>query len=161
MTPTPDQKGTGFKDNRAFALAAASLRQALGEMPELTEASKHIMLEDSKEGLDIDIVNQDGRSMFPDGAKQPYERTRQLIQAIAGPLKAVPYRIAITGHTAGEEASPRPKYGPWTFRSTGPMRCARSWRRRVFPRSASPRWRAEPIPIHCSRKTRAWRPIAA
>ena len=115
VTPTPDQKGSGFKDNRAFALAAASLRRALGEMPELTEASKHIMLEDSKEGLNIEIVDQDGRAMFPDGAKQPYERTRQLIQAIAGPLKAVPYRIAITGHTAGAEASLRPKYGPWTL----------------------------------------------
>ena len=95
----------------AFALAAASLRQALGEMPELAEASKHIMLEDSKEGLNIEIVDQDGRAMFPDGARQPYERTRQLIQEIAGPLKAVPYRIAITGHTAGAEASPRPDYG--------------------------------------------------
>ena len=69
VTPTPDQKGSGFKDNRAFALAAASLRRALGEMPELTEASKHIMLEDSKEGLNIEIVDQDGRAMFPDGAK--------------------------------------------------------------------------------------------
>ncbi len=67
VTPTPDEQGSGFNNDPAFALAAASLRQALQEMPELTEASKHIMIEESKEGLNIDIVDQDGRAMFPEG----------------------------------------------------------------------------------------------
>jgi chemotaxis protein MotB len=93
----------------------ASLRQALQDMPELTEASKHIMVEETKEGLNIDIVDQDGRSMFANGSKEPYERTRQLIQKIAGPLKAVPYRISITGHTSGSQGSPKPDYGPWNL----------------------------------------------
>jgi chemotaxis protein MotB len=72
-TPTPDehdhnrQVGAHFKNDQAFALAAASLRQALQDMPELTEASKHIMVEETKEGLNIEIVDQDGRSMFPEG----------------------------------------------------------------------------------------------
>ncbi len=57
--------GAKFKNDHAFALAAASLRQALQDMPELTEASKHIMVEESKDGLNIDIVDQEGRSMFP------------------------------------------------------------------------------------------------
>jgi len=38
--------------------------------------------------------------MFPDGSKIPYERTRKLIEKLAGPLKATPLRIAIVGHTA-------------------------------------------------------------
>src|SRR5581483_7620657 len=81
-TPTPDQQdrrkdyGTKLQSDRAFALASASLRQALQDMPELTEASKHIMIEDTKEGLNIEIVDQEGRSMFPEGSKDPYPRTR-------------------------------------------------------------------------------------
>ena len=69
-TPTPDENdqqrtyGARFKKDRKFALAAASLRQALQEMPEITEASKHIMVEETKQGLNIEIVDQDGRSMF-------------------------------------------------------------------------------------------------
>ncbi len=51
--------------------------------------------------------------MFPEGAKEPYERTRRLIQKLAGPLKAMPNRISITGHTAVSRAPPRPGYGPW------------------------------------------------
>ena len=113
-----DAGRAGFLASRSTgpsALAAASLRQALHDMPELTEASKHIMVEETKEGLNIDIVDQDGRSMFPEGSKEPYERTRQLIQKIAGPLKAAPYRISITGHTSGSQGSPLPEYGPWNL----------------------------------------------
>ena len=65
------------ENDRNFALAAASLRQALQDMPEITEISKHIIIEETKEGLNIEIVDQDGRSMFPEGAKEPYERTRR------------------------------------------------------------------------------------
>jgi chemotaxis protein MotB len=118
-TPTPDQHdrnrdhGAQLKDDQEFALAAASLRQALQNMPELTEASKHIIMEQSKEGLNIEIVDQEGRSMFPKGSKEPYASTRAIIEKLAGPLKVLPYRISITGHTAAPRTPPRPGYGPW------------------------------------------------
>lgn len=118
-TPSPDEHdkqrtyGARFKEDRKFALASASLRQALQQMPEITEASKHIMMEETKEGLNIEIVDQDGRSMFPDGLKEPYERTRKLIQKIAPALKAMPYRVSITGHTATSNMPAKPGYGPW------------------------------------------------
>ena len=118
-TPTPDEHdrnravGARLKEDRAFALAAASLRQALQDMPELTEISKHIVIEESKDGLNIEIVDQDGRSMFPEGSKEPYERTRRLIEKLSAPLKSTPYRLRITGHTAATKAPPRPGYGPW------------------------------------------------
>ena len=118
-TPTPDEHdrkrttGARMQDDRAFALAAASLRQALQDMPELTEISKHIMIEESKEGLNVEIVDQDGRSMFPEGSKEPYERTRRVIERLAGPLKSTPYRLSISGHTAASRTPQRPGYGPW------------------------------------------------
>jgi chemotaxis protein MotB len=120
-TPTPDMKGREsiagsgkVETDRKFALASASLRQALQDMPELTETSKHIMIEETKEGLNIEIVDQNGRSMFPEGSKEPYERTRQVIQRLAGPLKATPFRISITGHTSATRLPPsQAGYGPW------------------------------------------------
>jgi chemotaxis protein MotB len=118
-TPTPDDhdrkrtNGARLREDRAFALAAASLRQALQDMPELTEISKHIMIEESKEGLNVEIVDQDGRSMFPEGSQEPYERTRRVIERLAGPLKSTPYRLSISGHTAASKTPPRPGYGPW------------------------------------------------
>ena len=116
-TPTPDEQernqisGARLKVDREFALASASLRQALQDMPEMTEISKHIMFEETKEGLNLEIVDQDGRSMFPDGSKVPYERTRRLIQKLAAPLKATPLRVAIAGHTAAGYIPTRSDYG--------------------------------------------------
>ena len=43
--------------------------------------------------------------MFPDGLKEPYERTRKLIQKLAPALKAMPYRISIVGHTSTSHAA--------------------------------------------------------
>src|SRR5579883_2329045 len=120
-TPTPDEhdrhreQGAKLENDQAFSLAAASLRQALQDMPELTEASKHIMVEETKQGLDIDIVDQEGRSMFPEGSKEPYERTRRIIEKIAIPLKALPYRISITRHTSASQTPASADYGPWNL----------------------------------------------
>ncbi len=115
-TPTPDQQdrnkvaGARLKTDREFALASASLRQALQDMPELTEISKHIMFEETKEGLNLEIIDQDGRSMFAEGSKVPYERTRRLLQRLAAPLKATPLRVSIVGHTATGFTSTRSDY---------------------------------------------------
>ncbi len=117
--PSPDDNdrnrsyGARFKEDRAFALASASLRQALQNMPEITEISKNIMVEETKEGLNIEIVDQDGRSMFAEGSKEPFERTRRLIAKLAGQFKAMPFRIAITGHTAASKLPAKRGYGPW------------------------------------------------
>src|SRR5258706_13651075 len=103
-TPTPDEQerslaaGVRLKIDRQFALASASLRQALQDMPELTQISKHIMFEETKQGLNLEIVDQDGRSMFPDGSKDPYDRTPRLLQRLAIPPKQTPRRVTITGH---------------------------------------------------------------
>jgi chemotaxis protein MotB len=51
--------------------------------------------------------------MFPEGSKEPYERTRRLVQRIAAQLKAMPYRVAISGHTAASKIPSKPGYGPW------------------------------------------------
>jgi chemotaxis protein MotB len=113
VEPDHQLEGLKAKEDRSFALAAATLRQAMQNMPEISELSKHIMIEETEAGLNIELVDQDGRSMFPDGAKDPYDRTRRVVQKLAIPLKSLPNRISITGHTAASRLPPRPGYGPW------------------------------------------------
>ena len=119
-TPTPDDKssqnnyGSSRSGNEgAFALASASLRQAIQNMPEIAEISKQVMIEETKQGLNIELVDQNGSSMFPEGSKEPYERTRRLVQRLSAPLKALPYRVTISGHTASSKQAGPPGYGPW------------------------------------------------
>ena len=99
--------------DRGFALAAASLRQALQDMPEFAEISRNIIIEETKEGLNISLVDQDGRSMFPDGSTQPYDRTRRVLEAIAPSLRRMPNRIAVTGHTSAPRPGVRALNSAW------------------------------------------------
>jgi chemotaxis protein MotB len=118
-TPSPDAGGRNtnygakFDDDREFALAAASLRQAMQDLPEISELSKHLMLEEVKQGLNLEIVDQEGRSMFPEGSKEPNERARRMIKKLAGPIRATGFRISISGHTSAAHMARQPGYGPW------------------------------------------------
>lgn len=105
-------KGT-FLSDRGFTTAAATLRQALQEMPEITEISRNITVEETEEGLDIQIVDQEGRSMFPEGGALPYERTRKVLVAVAPTLRRMPNRIRITGHTSSERGAARERGAGW------------------------------------------------
>jgi chemotaxis protein MotB len=114
--PTESQlkdEGLSAGYNRSFALAAASLRQAMQEMPEIAELSKNIIIEETKEGLNISLVDQDGRSMFPDGSTQPYDRTRRVLERIAASIRRMPNRVAITGYTAAARPGTRSFGSPW------------------------------------------------
>lgn len=102
---------------REFALAAASLKQAWRELPEITELSDNIMVEETPDGLVIQLVDQEGRSMFPQGSKEPFERTRALLTKMAPVLARMPNRIKITGHTDSTRLFSRDGYTQWDLSS--------------------------------------------
>ena len=110
---THDIERTDVERPRQFAVAAASLRQAWREMPEIAELSDNILVEETPEGLHIQLVDQEGRSMFPPGASHPYERTRRLLAKMAPVLKSLPNRIQITGHTDASRLFEKPGYTLW------------------------------------------------
>lgn len=114
---THDTLEADIERSRQFATAAASLRQALQEMPEITEISQNIIFEETEEGLNIMIVDQDGRAMFREGAKYPYETTRKLLTKMAPVLAEMPNRIQITGHTTTGSAAVDPSYTSWELSS--------------------------------------------
>lgn len=101
--------------DRGFALAAASLRQALREMPEIAELSRNIIVDVSESGIDVQLVDQDGRAMFAEGSAQPNERMRKLLAAIAPTLRRMSNKIAISGHTATPRPGSAPEGDLWTL----------------------------------------------
>lgn len=101
------------QQDRGFALAAASLRQALRDMPEIAELSRNILVEVTETGIDIQLVDQEGRAMFAEGRSQPNERMRKLLAALAPTLRRMPSKIAITGHTATPRPGASPEGDPW------------------------------------------------
>ena len=104
---------TDIDREQAYGLAAASLKQAFQDLPDITSVSDHIIVEKTDEGTNIIIADQDGRAMFPEGSKYPFEMTRKAIAAMAPLLEKLPSRIRISGHTAAGGTYDNPRYGPW------------------------------------------------
>ncbi|MES1991128.1 MAG: flagellar motor protein MotB [Pseudomonadota bacterium] len=104
---------TNSVEEQNFRSAAQSLRQAMQDNPELAELSKNIIIDETPEGLRIQIIDQDGRSMFPTGHAEPYERTRKLLEAVGKILLRLPNRISIAGHTDSAPYVGVPGYSNW------------------------------------------------
>lgn len=114
---TTDNEKTSEAKSRQFATAAATLRQALQDLPEIASLSQNIIFEETPDGLAIQLVDQDGRSMFPEGSRFPYERTRQALQALGPALTRLPNPIAIVGHTSARRVVGRSGYTNWDLSS--------------------------------------------
>jgi chemotaxis protein MotB len=102
------------RDDAAFASAAQSLRQALQDMPELAELSKNIIVDQTPEGLRIQLVDQEGRSMFNEGSAQPNDRAKLLLKAITKVINQLPNRISIYGHTSASPGGAKAE-SDWTL----------------------------------------------
>ncbi len=83
-----------------FKSAAESLRQALQDMPELAELSKQVIVDVTPEGLRIQLVDQEGRSMFDQGSAKPNDRARLLLRAVSKVVRQMHNRITVSGHTS-------------------------------------------------------------
>ncbi|MEO7223616.1 MAG: flagellar motor protein MotB [Devosia sp.] len=110
---TFSKQRTDIERAAQYSLAAASLKQAWQDLPDITTVSDHITVEETQEGLNIVISDREGHPMFPEGSKYPFEMTRKAIAAMAPSLEKLPNRIRITGHTASGSTYDNPRYGPW------------------------------------------------
>ena len=90
-----------------------SLKQALQDMPELAELSKNIIVDQTPEGLRIQLVDQEGRSMFNQGTAVPNDRAKLLLRAVAKIINQLPNRINIYGHTSANVGTVGKADGDW------------------------------------------------
>ena len=104
------------KDEAAFQSAAQSLRQAMQDMPELAELSKQVLIDQTPEGLRIQLVDQEGRSMFDPGSVKPNDRAKLLLRAVAKIAQRLPNRITISGHTSAN-ADGKKQQSDWQLSS--------------------------------------------
>ena len=96
----PAQEAAARREAEEFQSAAASLRQAMQDMPELAELSKQVLVDQTPEGLRIQLIDQEGRSMFDPGSAKPNDRARLLLRAVAKVVNQLHNRITVAGHAS-------------------------------------------------------------
>jgi chemotaxis protein MotB len=105
--------GQDRRASQALEAAASRLRQAMQSMPDLAELSKHVLIEQTEEGMRIQLVDQGERSMFAPGEAEPMPRIRRLLAEVAQSVASVPNRLVVTGHTDGQPFNGPGGYSNW------------------------------------------------
>ncbi len=86
-------------EDAQFAKAEAELRQAIQQIPELRDLAQNLIIDRTPEGLRIQLVDQEGYSMFPSGSAKMLPQTAQLMSQVAQAVSKLPNKLSVSGHT--------------------------------------------------------------
>jgi len=101
-----------------FAKVEAEIKQAIEESPDLKELQKHLVIDQTPEGLRIQIVDRAGKPMFTSGSSRMQKQTRLLLTKITQVVRDLPNKISISGHTHSTPfRGSRKGYGNWELSS--------------------------------------------
>jgi chemotaxis protein MotB len=99
-TPPDDDGAQEEKlDNERLAALMEALKQAIDERESLAKFKDQILLDVTPEGVRIQIVDHERRSMFPLGSARLENFSSDIIKELAHIISSVPNRISISGHT--------------------------------------------------------------
>lgn len=88
------------REQQKFNKAKEMLENAVKGIPELKQFQGSMLVDNTPEGLRIQITDQEGLAMFPSGSSAPYGHTRAMLDLVARIIRQLPdNRIAISGHT--------------------------------------------------------------
>ncbi len=105
------------REEQRFEAAAQALRDAIKDVPELQKLADNLIIDNTPEGLRIQLVDQDRQPMFPLGSAEMLDPARKLMALVSQIVLRLPNKVAITGHT---DSTPYPvagKYSNWELSS--------------------------------------------
>jgi chemotaxis protein MotB len=108
-----DKMQTTQREAKQFQQAAADIRQAIQSTPELQPLAQNMVIDQTPDGLRIQIVDQERLSMFPGGSSQMYGETRQLMMAVGKALAKLPNKVSVSGHTDSSPFAPGAARDNW------------------------------------------------
>ena len=104
-------------EQKRFNKTAEKLKAAIRKDDELRKLANNIMIDITDEGMRIQIVDQDGSSMFPPGGARMFEKTRLLLQQITDIVLDMPNDISVRGNTDASHYAEGAKYTNWELSS--------------------------------------------
>jgi chemotaxis protein MotB len=107
------QKQAAEREEKRFEEAKNALEAAVQGSPELQALARNLVIDETPEGLRIQLVDQDKSPMFPLGSADMLEPAKKLMGLVAQAIKKLPNKISITGHTDSTQYALGAKYTNW------------------------------------------------
>ncbi len=87
------------REDQKLREAAEQVKQAIQDRIDLKSVAENVKLEITPEGLRIQLIDQDQKSMFPLGSANMQDSARKLMEEVAKIIAPLPNKITISGHT--------------------------------------------------------------
>lgn len=94
-----------------------AIEEAMENNPELADLSENLLVDMTEEGLRIQVVDSEGKPMFPSGSSRMFPRTQKLMEQVGKIIKGVPNEISIRGHTDSVPYGANADYTNWELSS--------------------------------------------
>jgi chemotaxis protein MotB len=111
------EKETREREKKKFEAVAEKLRKSIEAMPELAGLLANLIIDETREGLRIQLVDRDERPMFPLGSAEPFDYTRQLLTLVTQAVAGLPNKVSIRGHTDSLPYAHGQRYDNWDLSS--------------------------------------------
>lgn len=105
------------EEDKALKEASEEIQKKIESSPELAPYKDNIKMEITDEGLKISIIDQVKTAMFPNGSSRMYKQMQDILVDIAAAIKDLPNKIAIAGHTDGNQYATNALFSNWELSS--------------------------------------------
>jgi chemotaxis protein MotB len=100
-------------EQQAFEDVKKKIEQQIQQDPGLADLKNNIDIQQTPEGLLIQLLDKDKVSMFPSGSASMNERSRQLLSLVAHVVAPLDNKLSISGHTDATPYQGRADYSNW------------------------------------------------
>ena len=117
VTETKAQEIAKELEKKNFEKVQKELEQAIENSPELKNFKNNIQIKQTNEGLQIEITDLEGMSMFEVGSTNLNLMVQPLLAKVSDAIKKTDNKVAIVGHTDSLSYSGAREYGNWELSS--------------------------------------------
>jgi chemotaxis protein MotB len=110
-------KAMASQQSKEFSQAATDIKRAISGIPDLSPLASSLLIDNTPDGLRIQIVDQDKIDMFAPGSANIYPQFKELLGQIAKVITKMPNKISISGHTDPSTAVDPTGYTNWELSS--------------------------------------------
>jgi len=101
------------EDNDELKAAEQDVKQALEQDPNLQSYKNDVVVQDSPEGLKVDMIDDPKTPMFVPGGSALTDTGKKVLDSMANIIVKTPNNISINGHTDASGATADPHYTNW------------------------------------------------
>ncbi len=92
-----------------------ALKELMAEQPKLKEILSSIIIEMTKEGLKIELIESAESMFFDVGSANVRKEARDILQKLAAEIGKLPNRVVLEGHTDSRAYAANAKYDNWNL----------------------------------------------